>query len=97
MKLPGSIKPLRELKLETVAEYLKCDPARLRKALKAMAETPSVIEYGPNYQAAAIEKAIRYTPAELEDYLQESGDEIVTLEALYDLQDGRPRPATSRK
>jgi hypothetical protein len=57
-----------------------------------MAETPSAIEYGPDYQAVAIEKAIFYTPAELEDYLQDSGDEIVTLEALYDLQDDRPKP-----
>jgi hypothetical protein len=95
MKLPGSIKPLRELKLETVAEYLKCDPARLRKALKAMVEAPSAIEYAPG-QVAAIDKAISYTPAELAEYLRDPVAEIVTLDALYNLQDGRPR-ATPRK
>jgi hypothetical protein len=81
--------PLRELKLEDVAAYLKCDPERLRKLLIRLAITPSAIKYGPDYQAVAITKAIALTAAELEDYLQDSGDEITELEALYSRQDDR--------
>ena len=84
--------PLRELKLEDVAEYLRCDPERLRKLLIRLAKTPSAIEYGPDYEAVAITKAVPLTAAELEDYLQDSGDEITELEALYSRQDDRPKP-----
>ena len=80
---------LREIKLKDVAAYLKCDPERLRKLLIRLAITPSVIEYGPNYQAVAIEKAIPVMEAELADYKLGTGDEITELEALYHRQDMR--------
>jgi hypothetical protein len=77
---------LRELKLEDVAAYLKCDPGRLRKLLIRLAITPSAIDYGSG--AAAITKAIAITPAKL-DHMFDSGDEITELEALYSRQDDR--------
>ena len=77
---------LRELKLEDVAAYLKCDPERLRKLLISLAITPSAIEYGSG--AAAITKAIAITPAKL-DHMFNSGDEITELEALSSKQDDR--------
>ena len=88
----SGLRALRELKLQDVAEYLRCDPERLRKLLIRLAITPSAIEYGPDYQAVAITKAIALTAAELEDYLQDSGDEITELAALYSRQDDRPKP-----
>ena len=80
---------LRKIKLENVAEYLKCDPERLRKVLKRLAEIPAAIKYGPDYQAAAITKAVPLTDAELADYKLGTGDEITELEALYSKQDDR--------
>src|ERR1039457_3128521 len=77
---------LRELKLEDVAAYLKCDPERLRILLSRLAIAPSAIDYGSG--AAAITKAISATPAEL-DYMFNSGDEITELEALSSKQDDR--------
>src|ERR1035441_6078202 len=77
---------LRELKLEDVAAYLKCDPARLRKLLIRLSVNPAAIEYGPS-EAVAISKAI-ITPAKL-DHMFDSGDEITELEALYSRQDDR--------
>src|ERR1035441_6942471 len=44
---------LRELKLEDVAAYLRCDPERLRKLLIRLAITPSAIKYGPDYKEVA--------------------------------------------
>lgn len=92
MKDEDDVEPinmLREIKLEVVAAYLKCDPELLRKALRRLVETPSAIEYGPDYQAAAITKAVPLTDAELADYKLGTGDEITELEALYDRQDTR--------
>ena len=43
MKEEGDVEPinmLREVKLEDVAGYLKCDPDRLRKLLIRLAITP---------------------------------------------------------
>ena len=77
---------LRELKLEDVAAYLKCDPERLRILLSRLAIAPSAIDYGSG--AAAITKAIAITPAKL-DHMFDSGDEITELEALYSRQDDR--------
>jgi hypothetical protein len=84
----GSGLHLRDLKLEDVAAYLECDPRLLRILLRKLANTPSAIEYGP-HSAVCITKAVSLTEAELEDYLQGSGDEITELEALYDQQDIR--------
>ena len=77
---------LRELKLEDVAAYLKCDPARLRKLLIRLSVNPAAIEYGPS-EAVAISKAI-ITPAKL-DHMFDSGDEITERQALYSRQDDR--------
>ena len=77
---------LRELKLEDVAAYLKCDPERLRILLSRLAIAPSAIDYGSG--AAAITKAIAITPAKL-DHMFNSGDEITELEALSSKQDDR--------
>jgi hypothetical protein len=95
MKDADDVEPinmLKEIPLEVVAAYLKCDPELLRKALRRLAKIGSAIEYGPDYQAVAITKAIALTAAELEDYLQDSGDEITELEALYSRQDDRSKP-----
>jgi hypothetical protein len=92
MKEEGDVEPinmLREVKLEVVAGYLKCDPERLRRTLRRLSEISAAIEYGPNYQAAAITKAVPLTDAELADYKLGTGDEITELEALYDRQDTR--------
>jgi hypothetical protein len=72
---------LRSVKLKVVAEYLKCDPKLLAIALRRLAETPSVIEYGRN-SAAAIGQAklvynLMYT------------DEVAELEALFKKTDKR--------
>ena len=72
---------LRSVKLKVVAEYLKCDPKLLAIALRRLAETPSVIEYGRN-SAAAIGQAklvynLMYT------------DEVAELEALFKKADKR--------
>jgi hypothetical protein len=79
---------LRDIKLEVVAGYLKCDPELLRRTLKRLSEISAAIEYGPG-QAAAITKAVPITEADLADYLLGSGDEVTELEALYDRQDTR--------
>ena len=79
--IPDSLEPLRELKPEDVAAYLKCEPDRLRKLLSRLAITPSAIDYGSG--AAAITKAKVITrPRALVD-------EITELEALYSKQDDR--------
>ena len=43
--------PLRQVTLESVAEYLRCEPERLAKALRRLAETPSAVAYGPGESA----------------------------------------------
>ena len=83
---------LYKIPLEDVAAYLRCNLERLRKLLSWPATNPSVIEYGPDYQAVAITKAVSFTAAELADYMLDSGDEITELEALYDRQDARLAP-----
>jgi hypothetical protein len=76
---------LRELKLEDVAAYLKCDPRLLRILLRRLAKNNSGIEYDPG-EAAAITKAVRCA---VSFELVDPGDEVKELEALFNKQDNR--------
>lgn len=75
---------LRAVRLEDVARYLRCDPERLRIALRRLAEDPSGIEYG-------VGKAAFIYPATVTLYSMPTADEVQVLEELMmkpDLRSG---------
>ena len=74
---------LRSVRLKKVAEYLKCDPKLLTIALRHLAETPSVIEYGRNSAASIGQAELAYNLM--------FPDEVAELEALYKKPDKRKR------
>jgi hypothetical protein len=66
---------LRTVQLEKVAEYLRCDPERLRIALNRLTKIPTAIEYYPGL-------AVMTVPADERLYKAYPAEEEVTEEEV---------------
>src|ERR1019366_1639634 len=83
-ELNGGDNALRTVTLASIAEYLRCDPQRLRTALRRLTEDPSIVEYGTGEAACIIPAAVLYSlPA---------AEEVQVLEELMMKPDTRGLP-----